>query len=559
LYFALVFQFLFSLFSLTSNMPPKRIIPDADKSKSAPKRRAIIGDYPIAPRRLTHTRSARNLSDAVAVDALSIPKEESEPGTAAAARDPPESTAPAKDVTRLPIPEQRTSDAAHTPPSSESAAAVAKDEERLPVYTRTSTGSWIPFPPAARKAEARAAIAAATSSSSSLSTAPAVVSSSSAAPAAAGGSVLSSSSAVAAPGSRVTYYFLTETMHSYAREQLIEWLAEAARLHAEEGSEAARKKSRLFAVAPVLAKTYAFGESDLTGTAQFELAIKHKRLMLDVSRTNGDTTCSILHGKYRQPCILSANGRTYSKEGIEQAIQTYLAAGNPLRLEHGEIYPETAELRWYPNLSMDGWYTLEFSYTQIKSHVRFNAATAQRYDIPQFSDWLDQLKEGCNPEWHESLLEMYAKYKERRPDAADKISDGEPPIFKDLEVVRIPFPRAHPKHPACFKNVLFSKCLIFYSCFCGPRFYGCKFDRCAIYVDVDTKPGWWLSCEFSSCVFYWPPGSAGLGVPRQMIEHGGKSESSGFFRVAKNTITSEHMKTESIGALMARIEAGKTV
>lgn len=227
--------------------------------------------------------------------------------------------------------------------------------------------------------------------------------------------------------------------------------------------------------------------------------IKH-RTIPDVSRTSGDTVCSITQHDFERPYILSQTGRSYSEQAIQEAIERALAEGKDLRLEDKIISShQMHKIVLYPNHRLGGWLPITpitFGDKPVLIYKSFDHGKARLHNIPEMSKLFDEIGADCNEVWE--VRKVFTQYIARRQSQASFVGDD--PLFRDIILSEIVFPRYHPKWTAIFQNVRFNDCFINMWCFCGPQMISCSFQKCLLLEHGQTWGGW-KKCEFINCTF----------------------------------------------------------
>jgi hypothetical protein len=354
--------------------------------------------------------------------------------------------------------------------------------------------------------------------------------------------------------SNVQYYFIFDARRSFSREQVHELIYTLLYQRHAFGIHYC-KQGLHYAFAPSFADYILEADGPVRSAAEHLERSLGRTVVLDVSRTAGDTVCPLSTSEYERPVLLTANGRSYSLNVFCDTIKKSLRVGKKLCLEDGTVLcPETARVHCYEHFNLTKWDSPRSSPADIESYPRFDATKGfDAHNIPQFSEWLNEIKPDSDGLWDTALQLVYNKYRGRRPDAPPHISHESPPIFEDLEVVCIPIPRAVPKQPACFKNTQFVGCVFFYAEDFPLAFFACKFEQCAFYVDEGAF-GWWQSCEFCACTFYWSLHYASIGFPHGLVYRDGARNASKYTYVGLDALTRAHMATLDAADLRDRLE-----
>ena len=200
-----------------------------------------------------------------------------------------------------------------------------------------------------------------------------------------------------------------------------------------------------------------------------------KHFIRDVSKTNGDTICSLSRKSWKSinPFLLNFNGRSYSLKHLLQLVKS-LKSGTAVRLEDLTIHPEQlCNLVLYPNQTLGAKRgQRSISYKNATCPInKFNPSRALEFK-PEF--WADASKE-------DKLRGMWAM-----EEAAVKhkfVGDNDSHIvIADQHCVKAKVAWPHPKSlhhgSTFFKNCLFVDCEIHCWCFCGCFFHGCRFVNC---------------------------------------------------------------------------------
>lgn len=199
----------------------------------------------------------------------------------------------------------------------------------------------------------------------------------------------------------------------------------------------------------------------------------------DKSRGAGDEICSITHETLceSQPHLLNLTGRSYSLDGILQALDQ-LKRGMPLRLEDTTIEPEQLqEIVLYPNQSLGADGTEPITFTDAKIPIRPFDSSAKLESMPKF--WADVLVPDGNGIWS---MESAAKKHGFCTQQTYHI------VVKNQLVESIQVPHPHPKMNSgtlVLRNCLFRNCIVLIGCWCGPNFHGCLFENCT-FVFIST-------------------------------------------------------------------------
>lgn len=202
----------------------------------------------------------------------------------------------------------------------------------------------------------------------------------------------------------------------------------------------------------------------------------------DVSRTNGDTVCSICRKNFRKcnPFILNFNNRTYCLLDLGKMI-VELKDSRSVRLEDYTIYPEQLNsIILYPNESLGAKPNQEKrTFESHKCPIEKFKPSTKFQSNPEF--WKDVLipNGGC---W--GMEAAAEKHKFIFPDNTAQI------IIADQQCTGQKILWHHGKSfhhgSTVFRNCLFTNCEIFCDCWCACFFYGCRFVRCTFI----WKPYW---------------------------------------------------------------------
>jgi hypothetical protein len=209
-------------------------------------------------------------------------------------------------------------------------------------------------------------------------------------------------------------------------------------------------------------------------------------LLRDVSRTAGDTRCSLSLLDYSDkacvPYILNANGRTYDRDALVQAIEATLPHGHPLRLEDGTIEPEHLQkLVLYPNASLGAradYTVLVFEDREVAIHA-FDERV-QLEERPAFWDDVARTDPAYDEMWN--MAGAAAKHGFAKSDRESRI------VVANQRCVGRRFLQPHPKiscGTVTFRNCEFRHCDVDLKCWCGPRFHGCRFIDCRFHFHGD--------------------------------------------------------------------------
>lgn len=353
-------------------------------------------------------------------------------------------------------------------------------------------------------------------------------------------------SGVAAAAADTEYYFWTLDCASYPRSTILAHLTSEIVKHASADEYS-------FKCASIAGVAFTMYGKNPDAQAQFDYMRYSGELLKDVSRTAHEKTCALSCEDYVSPHLLNLNGRSYSYEHIHNAISKTLLVGEQLRLEDITILPTQIEcIQLYPNHSLGGWTPRKYTEQMMQLKV-FSRERAERYNIPAFSAWLDAIAGDRNQVWDESVVDLYKnKYCKSRPDQNPAPCDySNPPVFTNLLIKEVVFPRVHPKHPVHFVNVEFCQCVIYYECFCGPRFYSCRFVDCWVVLGNIFRPGVWRRCSFERCFFF--SHRKPLGVPSELVEAGGVFTEASLLLMQPDVLTEKLVKELPINEIHRRI------
>lgn len=222
-------------------------------------------------------------------------------------------------------------------------------------------------------------------------------------------------------------------------------------------------------------------------------------VLIDWSRTSGQTDCPLSAEEFVKPHILSSNGRSYSLAAIQDAVAKTLAQGEQLRLEDITLTtPEVTKIELYPNYSLPGWELLpgvvHFKGTIKPEAWHFAADRAREKNDPEVAALFDRplVPDSSGLITVDHIVKAYQTRHNTRLS-----------VVENLVVAGAVFPRGHVKEKLSIRNVLFRDCVMILDCWCGLLFVGCRFERCMIISkDSNTDANFHTRvCEFDACEF----------------------------------------------------------
>ena len=236
--------------------------------------------------------------------------------------------------------------------------------------------------------------------------------------------------------------------------------------------------------------------------------LARKHLILDVTRSAGETRCSLSNQPFHVPIILSLTGCTYSAAALKSAIMTSLCVGKPLclkgctltptmlpRVEYGFNYAFGVPL----SATFSSLYDLPIQYTPkfdiSAASCKSFAVIGRLLDCPTYKG--DRVTYDLAMSRYDSMYEM--------PPGMRALNS-----YENLMVCQIIFPRGRLSTLHSFYNVLFSDMIILNtfplceSTLHAPNltFTACHFEGCTFVTsDACRAPTLYKHCEFHNCIF----------------------------------------------------------
>ena len=225
--------------------------------------------------------------------------------------------------------------------------------------------------------------------------------------------------------------------------------------------------------------------------------------IIDWARTSGQTECPLSLDAFKQPVLLSVNGRSYSLPAFQYVVDRSLENGAALRLEDITIPVfELQKLKLYPNYSLPGWKSsrppVSVSWNKIPmSKLTFNMERATACNMPMISMKFAEIPPGgLEADNHFDGKYIYEEYQ--------RVNNTIGTSVENLIVERAIFPRASIKNGPLFRNILFRDCVIPVNCWHGIQFFGCRFEQCTFICAPDSKLVTTMYlCETDGCAWMW--------------------------------------------------------